>query len=183
MRAALLQHHNKMARVSITVLVECGTASMGGTLKLVIFVLVFSLVAPQRTGAANADGEVRAPIQKFFGSFNDGFRGPADYATEDWNHINPNGGRTEGRDARLKRVREVHQTSLKGVMETIESIDVRFATDDVAIGTVVSVSRAFTSSDGTKHEAQRGIRTFVVVRRGGRWLIMQDHKTTVLASP
>ena len=67
-------------------------------------------------------------------------------------------------------------------METIESIDVRFATDDVAIGTVVSVSRAFTSSDGTKHEAQRGIRTFVVVRLGGRSLIMQDHKTTVLAS-
>jgi uncharacterized protein (TIGR02246 family) len=179
MRAALLQHHNKMARVSITVLVECGTASMGGTLKLVIFVLAFSLVALQRTGAANADGEVRA---KFFGSFNDGFRGPADYATEDWNHINPNGGRTEGRDATLKRVREVHQTSLKGVMETIESIDVRFATDDVTTGTVVSVSRAFTSSDGTKHEAQRGIRTFVVVRRGGRLLIMQDHKTTVLAS-
>jgi len=96
MRAALLQHHNKMARVSITVLVECHAASMGGTWKLVIFVLAFSLVAPQRTGAANADGEVRATIQKFIGSFNDGFRDPADYATEDWNHINPNGGRTEG---------------------------------------------------------------------------------------
>ena len=151
-------------------------------MRLIVFVFALSLVAPYRTGAANADGEVRATIQKFYDSFNDGFLGPADYATQDWNHINPSGGRTQGRDATLKRVREVHQTSLKGVMETIESIDVRFATDDVTTGTVVSVSRAFTSSDGTKHEAQRGIRTFVVVRRGGRLLIMQDHKTTVLAS-
>jgi uncharacterized protein (TIGR02246 family) len=155
-------------------------ARNGGIVRLIVFVFALSLVAPYRTGAANADGEVRATIQKFYDSFNDGFLGPADYATQDWNHINPSGGRTQGRDATLKRVREVHQTFLKGARETIESIDIRFASGDVAVGTVVSVSSPITLSDGTKHGAQRGIRTFVVVRRGGRWLIMQDHNTTVL---
>jgi uncharacterized protein (TIGR02246 family) len=122
---------------------------------------------------------VRATVQRFFDAFNDGFVGPADYATQDWNHIAPTGGRTQGREASLNRVREVHQTFLKGAWESIESMDVRFASVDVAIATVTSVSSPFTSSDGTSHQSQRGIRTFVVVNRAGRWLIEQDHNTTV----
>jgi uncharacterized protein (TIGR02246 family) len=100
-----------------------------------------------------------------------------------WNHINPNGGRNQGREATLARVREVHRTFLKGAKENVESIDVRFAADDVAVGTVISASSPFVSPDGTKHDVQRGIRTFVVVKRGGRWLIMQDHNTTIVPPP
>jgi hypothetical protein len=52
------------------------------------------------------------------------------------------------------------------------------------VGTVTSVMSPFTSPDGVKHGIERHIRTFVVVNRGGRWLIMQDHNTTVVeASP
>jgi uncharacterized protein (TIGR02246 family) len=35
----------------------------------------------------------------------------------------------------------------------------------------------FTTPDGKKHENDRNIRTFVVVRRDGKWLIMQDQNT------
>jgi uncharacterized protein (TIGR02246 family) len=135
-------------------------------------------------GVAHAEdkvAEVRTTIQTFYKNFNEGFTGPADYATEDWNHINPNGGRTQGREATLKRLREVHQTFLKGAEESIESMEVRFAADSVAVGTVISVSRPFVSPDGRKHDLQRGIRTFIIVQRGDRWLIMQDHNTTVIA--
>jgi uncharacterized protein (TIGR02246 family) len=100
-----------------------------------------------------------------------------------WNHINPNGGRNQGCEATLTKVREVHQTFLKGDKESIESMDVRFAADDVAVGTVISVSAPFVSPDGTNHDVQRGIRTFVIVKRGGRWLIMQDRKTTIVPPP
>jgi len=110
----------------------------------------------------------------------DGFVGPADYATEDWNHINPYGGRKGSRDATLKEVREVHQSFLKGVTDSVESMDIRFATDDVAVGTVTSVTSPFTSPDGVKHGLERHIRTFVLVKREGHWLIMQDHNTTIL---
>jgi uncharacterized protein (TIGR02246 family) len=75
---------------------------------------------------------------------------------------------------------EVHKTFLKGTTDTVENIDIRFAAQDVAVGTVTSIMSPFTSPDGVKHAAERHIRTFVVLKRGGRWLIMQDHNTTVI---
>src|SRR5437764_474975 len=65
---------------------------------------------------------VRAAIQEFHNAFDDGFTGPAEYATEDWNHINPYGGRDRGREATLKTVRQVHQTFLKGTTDTIDDL-------------------------------------------------------------
>ena len=133
------------------------------------------------SGSAADDTEsVQTTIKAFYRAFDDGFVGPADYATEDWNHISPYGGRTRGREATLKEVREVHQTFLRGTTDTIESMDIRFAAKDVAVGTVTSLMSAFTLPDGVKHDAEHHIRTFVVVHRGERWLIMQDHNTTVV---
>ena len=129
------------------------------------------------------EAAVRTAIRAFYSAFDDGFVGAADYATEDWNHINPYGGRDRGREATLKTVRGAHQTFLKGTTDAIENMDIRFAAKDVAVGTVTSIMSPFTSPDGIKHGAERQIRTFVVVKRGGRWLIMQDHNTRVIESP
>src|SRR5690348_2605497 len=139
------------------------------------FLIVITLISvlPAAAQANAREAEVRSTIEAFYKAFNDGFTKPAVYAAEDWNHINPLGGRTRGREAVLKEVREVHQSFLKGATETIESMDIRFATSDVAVGTVVSVGK---SADG---KSGRGIRTFVVVRRGKRWQIMQDHATLI----
>jgi len=38
----------------------------------------------------------------------------------------------------------------------------------------------FTSPDGVEHGLERHIRTFVVVKRGDRWRIMQDQNTTIV---
>jgi uncharacterized protein (TIGR02246 family) len=125
------------------------------------------------------EAEVRRPIQAFYKAFDEGFTGPADYATEDWNHINPSGGRDRDREATLKTVRAVHQSFLKGTTDTVESMDIRFASREVAVGTVTSVMSPFTAPDGVKHGRERHIRTFVVVKRNNRWLIMQDHNTMI----
>jgi len=77
-------------------------------------------------------------------------------------------------------LRAVHGTFLKNVTDRIEKMDVRFASDDVAVASRVS---AFTTPDGVKHENERSTHTFVVVRRGDRWLIMQDHNTMVTPLP
>jgi uncharacterized protein (TIGR02246 family) len=127
------------------------------------------------------DAGPKGAVENFYKAFNDGFVGPAEFATKDWNHINPFGGRRNGRDATLQEVRGVHQTFLKGVKETIRTIDFRFASNDVAVGTVVSTIGPFTSPDGVKHGQGNSIRTFVVVKRGERWLIMQDQNTPILA--
>jgi len=148
-----------------------------------IVILGLFLMVPCAALSDDREAAVRTAIQAFYKAFDDGFVGPADYATEDWNHINPYGGRDRGREATLNTVREVHKTFLNGTTDTIENMDIRFATQDVAVGTVTSIMSPFTSPDGVKHGAERHIRTFVVVKRGERWLIMQDHNTSVIEPP
>jgi uncharacterized protein (TIGR02246 family) len=124
--------------------------------------------------------EVRQAVQSFHAAFNQhDFKSAEEYTTEDWNHINPLGGWTRGRDAVLKEIKEVHSTFLKGVSATVEDFSVRFASRDVAVVTVINRSSTFTTPDGVKHENERSIRTFVVVKRSGRWLIMQDQNTFI----
>lgn len=147
---------------------------------VVLVALLFGL--PSLPQNENQEAAVQIAIRAFYKAFNDGFVGPADYATEDWNHINPAGGRTRSRVDTLKEVREVHQSFLKGAIETIENVDVRFATPDVAVGTVVSLGGGVTTPDGVKHGPGRSIRTFVLVRRDGRWQIMQDQNTFIQSS-
>src|SRR5262249_15842745 len=148
-----------------------------------IITLGLLLMVPSAVLSDDREPAVRSVIQAFYKAFEDGFVGPADYATEDWNHINPYGGRDRGREATLRTVRGVHQTFLKGTTDTIENMDIRFAAEDVAVGTVTSTLNPFTSPDGVKRGAEQYIRTFVVVKRGGRWLIMQDHNTRVVRLP
>ena len=123
---------------------------------------------------------VRQAVEAFYAAFDHGFvDGASAFATEDWNHIGPRGVRTRGREAVLKRVVEVHTTFLKGVTNTIENMDIRFATPDAAVATVTSRGSTYTSPGGITHANERFIRTFVVVQRGGRWLIMQDQNTVI----
>ena len=127
---------------------------------------------------------VRQAVQSFHTAFNEhNFRSAEEYTTEDWNHINPFGGWTRGRDTVLKELKEVHSTFLKGVTATVEDSSVRFASRDVAVVTVINRSSTFTTPDGVKHENERSIRTFVVVKRNGRWLIMQDQNTFINPLP
>ena len=77
----------------------------------------------------------------------------------------------------LKELKEVHSTFLKGVTDTPEEMEVRFAATNVAVVTVPSKMSPHTTPDGVRRENQRMIRTFILVERSGRWLIMQDQNT------
>lgn len=146
----------------------------------VVIVAALIVMAPLSSFSDDREAEVRTVIQAFYKAYDEGFTGPADYANEDWNHINPLGGRTRSREETLKQVREVHQSFLKGTTDTIETMDIRFASSDVAVGTVVSVMSPYVFPEGVKHIGERHIRTFVVAKRNGRWGIMQDHNTTIV---
>lgn len=127
---------------------------------------------------AAQEARVRKAVQSFYDAFNThDFGRVAQFTTEDWTHINPLGGWTRGRAAVLKELEEVHSTFLKGVTDTIEEMEVKFATTDVAIVTVPSKTSPYTSPDGVRRNNQRQIRTFVLVERRGKWLIMQDQNT------
>lgn len=132
-------------------------------------------------GQSSQDKEaVKKVVIAFQEDFNDGsFKNANTYATTDWEHINPAGGIDKGRDSVLKTVRAVHQTFLKGVTMQIESMDIRFLTSDVAIADVVHTVGNYTTPDGVKHENERHIKTYVVVKKGGTWLLAQDHNTII----
>lgn len=133
--------------------------------------------------AADDEAAIRHVLQSFYTAFDEGFVKPVDFATDDWYHINSFGGIDRGLEAALKTVREVHATFLKGVTDTPDEIDIRVASGDVAVATVTSMLSLYLRPDGVRQGPQKLVRTFVVVKRGGRWLIMQDQNTMVAGPP
>ena len=151
---------------------------------LIVVIGGLAIAASTYAHALSAEALVRQAVQAFYTAFNSHkFDRVADFTTEDWNHINPLGGRTPGRAEVLNELKEVHSTFLRSVSDTVEQMDVRFASADVAVATVTSRVSTFTTPDGVKHENEQQIRTFVVVKRSARWLIMQDHNTIVRPQP
>ena len=61
----------------------------------------------------------------------------------------------------------------------IESVSVRFITPDVAIADVIHRITGYTTPDGMRHENERHIKTYVIAKQKGRWVLAQDHNTVV----
>ncbi len=124
--------------------------------------------------------EVRKVVLSFYAAFNaHDFQHASEFTTADWEHINPFGGWRRGRQAVLDELRQVHGTFLKGVTDTPETLSVRLLSRNTAVVTVVSQMSTFTTPDGIRHEAERHIRTFVLIKQGGRWLVMLDQNTRI----
>jgi uncharacterized protein (TIGR02246 family) len=152
--------------------------------KLIIWLLslltlyLLSITSSVSAQTSRREVKVRQAVHSFYDAFNaHGFERAAEFTTDDWNHINPFGGRTRGRASTLKDLNQVHSTFLKGVSDTVEGMDVRFANPDVAVVTVTSLTSTYTTPNGMTHANERQLRTFVVVKRNRRWLIMHDQNT------
>ena len=131
-------------------------------------------------GQSEDEAKVRHSVEAFYKTFNSHkFDQTSEFATDDWNHINPSGGWARGRDAVLAELRRVHGGFLKDVSDTIDDLSVRFASSDVAVAIVTSHVSTYYEPNGTKHENERQRRCFIVVRKADRWLIMQDQNTVI----
>jgi uncharacterized protein (TIGR02246 family) len=130
--------------------------------------------------APSDTARVRQAVMSFFDALNTHkFDSAAQFVADDWQNINAFGVRVRGRDSVLAGLERVHATILKDVVVTVDETDVRFAAPSVALVTVKGHASTFTSPDGVKHENERRIRGFVVVKRNDRWLILQDQSTTI----
>ncbi|MCD9188589.1 MAG: SgcJ/EcaC family oxidoreductase [Pyrinomonadaceae bacterium] len=144
----------------------------------ILFLCVSVLAACQQN--TNSETEVRQVIEKYFEAFNTHSLAANDeITTEDWYHINPSGGWNKGRAETVKLLREVHSTFLKDVKMKLEDLDIRFASPEVAVVTVTNSIDNYVLPNGEKHENERQIKTIVVVKRGGRWRIIQDQNTII----
>ena len=148
------------------------------------FLILASVISFTSIGQTAQDEDaVRKVVIAFQEDFNEGsFKNASNYTTTDWEHVNPFGGITKGREEVLKEVRQVHQTFLKGVTITIESIMIRFITDDVAIADVIHKGSAFESPDGVKHENPRSFKTYIIIKQKGKWQLTHD-QATAIATP
>jgi len=112
----------------------------------------------------SAEEQVRNAVESFYAAFNaHDFARAAEFTTDDWEHINPFGGWTRGREEVLKELREVHGSFLKGVNDTVESMSVRLTAPSSAAVTVISHMDTYVTPDGVRHENERHVRTFIVV--------------------
>src|SRR6266702_3738724 len=106
--------------------------------------------------ARGSDDEqlVREVVKSFVTDYNNGnFKNAPSYTTDDWVHINPGGGLTKGRDEVLKEVRAIHKSD-----------------------------NYVTPEDGMKHENERQMKTYVVVKHNGKWLLALD-QNTIISNP
>src|SRR4029077_13576991 len=152
-------------------------------MKVVLFAAgVLCLIGVAR--ASDDEQLVREVVKFFVTDYNNGdFKNAPSYTTDDWVHINPGGGLTRGRDEVLKEVRAIHKTMLKGVSITIDSMTVRFVTHDVALVNVIHTSDSYvTPEDGLKHENERQMKTYLVVKHNGKWLLAHD-QNTIISNP
>ena len=152
-------------------------------MKTLISFSTFSLVALISLAQSPQDEQlIRGVVFSFQRDFNDGrFRNAAAYTTADWEHINPGGGLTKGRTAVLREVRTVHQTFLKGVTMSVESMAIRLVTPDAALATVVHKMSPYEMPLGVKHEGERQVKTYVIVKQQQKWLLAQDQNTVIVA--
>jgi uncharacterized protein (TIGR02246 family) len=153
-------------------------------MKVFFLFAIVGLSCSVSKGQTNQDIDaVKRVVLAFQEDFNDGrFKNAVTYTTTDWRHINPGGGIDKGRDSVLKSVRAVHQAFLKGVGMRIESMDIRFITLDVAIADVIHRMDQYSAPDGSKRENERQIKTYVIIKKKGKWLLTQDHNTIIQES-
>lgn len=145
-----------------------------------ILFLILSFSNPS-IGQNSRDGQlVKNVVLAFQDDFNEGgFKNAEFYTTKDWEHINPGGGITKGRGAVLKEVRTVHQTFLKGVSLKIESITIRFLNPTVAIADVVHKSSDYELPQGVKHQNERQMKIYIIVKKQNKWLLTLDQNTVI----
>ena len=134
--------------------------------KYLIIFLILGFSKPSIGQNSRNQQLVKNVVLAFQDDFNDGgFKNIEFYTTKDWEHINTGGGITKGREAVLKEVRAVHQTFLKGVSLTIESITIRFLTPTVAIADVVHKSSDYELPQGVKHQNERQRKTYIIMKK------------------
>jgi uncharacterized protein (TIGR02246 family) len=149
-----------------------------------IFMLPFLLGSCSTQTTQNDEDAVKQVVLDFQEDFSNGtFKKAEFYATTDWEHINPLGGSVRGREAVLQSVRDVHQAFLKNVSITTDSMKVRFIKPEVALVTAYHSIDNYITPDSVKHFNERHIKSYVLVKQNGKWLMTLDHNTIIQPVP
>src|ERR1700722_6255617 len=150
----------------------------------VAFIIIFLTLLFSNTsfGQSSKDEQlVKNVVLAYQDDYNDGgFKNVETYTTINWEHINPIGGITKGRDEVMKELRPLCQTILKGVTLTVESDTVRFLSPTVAIAKVVHKCSDYEFPQGVKHQKERHMKPYIIVKKQSKWLLTLDQNTIIV---
>jgi uncharacterized protein (TIGR02246 family) len=132
--------------------------------------------------------QINAVIDSFYNGFRtDNFRDMSGYTTADINYIAPPGSWFKGRKQLQDSIQAVHEGMLKNTPVAVETMTLRFITPGVAIVNLIDKMGAFYPPDGVnrgtnKVDGLRTMRTMVLVKQKGKWLLAQNQSTFIGAS-
>jgi hypothetical protein len=116
-----------------------------------------------------------APVAAYLAAFNaHSFGHTADFATEDWNLINPTGVWSRNRAAAVASEEMLSEVILKGVTLTGLNTSLAYVSSDVAVITLTSRFNNFMFPDEALERS-----TFVTVQRDGKWWLHHTQVTTI----
>jgi uncharacterized protein (TIGR02246 family) len=135
-------------------------------------------------GQSSKDAQaIEKVISSFYNSFKqDNFRNLSEYTTEDINYVHPLGGWLKGRKEVQAVLQEVHNTFLQKTPITIDTMAIRLVSPDVAVVNLIDTMGPYSSTDSLNrgnNPAVKSVRTMVIIRTKGKWLLTQNHSTTI----
>ncbi len=175
-----------MCKVTALVYIDNGVTGLKHFCKtnMKVCLLIFFIMILSNTSFGQSSQEeqsVKNVVLAYQDDYNDGaFKNVESYTTKNWEHINPIGGITKGRDSVMGELRPLCQTILKGVTLSVESITVRFLSPTVAIANVVHKCSDYEFPAGVKHHNERHMKTYVIVKKQNKWLLTLDQNTIIV---
>ena len=151
----------------------------------IILLLACSLVSTVNGQEEKEKQQINIVIDSFYTAFRtDNFRDMSGYTTADINYIAPSGSWFRGRKQLQDSIQAVHEGMLKNTPVAVETMTVRFVTPDVAIVNLIDKMGAFYPPDGVnrgtnKVDGVRTMRTMVLVKQKGKWLLAQNQSTFI----
>ena len=103
----------------------------------------------------------------------------ANLFAEDADFVNVAGAWWKGGAEIEQKHRDSHATIFRDSTLSIEQVDVRFLTTDIAIAHVLTALVGQKMTDGTVVSRRRALLTQVLQKQDGKWLIVASHNTDV----
>jgi uncharacterized protein (TIGR02246 family) len=103
----------------------------------------------------------------------------ANQFAEDADFVNVAGVWWKGRSEIEQKHRASHATIFRDSTLSVEDVEVRFLTPDIAIAHVLTALVGQKMADGTVVSPRRALLTLVLQKQSGKWMIVASHNTDV----
>lgn len=146
---------------------------------VLLFGFSFSLFsAGARAQSSDSDSAIRQVVDDFVGAFNNhDAHAWAAFFGEDGDFTNVSGLTLHGQKPVEERFKKLFEGALKDAHRTASVRHVRFVKPDVVAADAEWALTGSRAADGSENPVRKGIFTWVMVKRDGRWTFADFHES------